>query len=287
MFPSRVRKAIQANLWIENMSSPQLQLALWVPQPILLLAVAVVMFRRRLHKDFPVFFAFVLAEILIFAVEFPVHELAASNVYFYTFWIAAVVNLLFQFKIIHEIFLDILRPYHALKDLGTALLKWAALIMILVSVVFISTNSEWINPLGRIVFSLQRCVRVVQCGIILFLLAFCRPLGVSWRRPSFGIALGFGIIAGVELINFALFTGGHISNDTVSLLNMGSYNLGVLLWLSYAVLNRPGLPSAVLVPQRWDHALMEIQPQPESESLIPMFEHMVDRALSKTQNTHA
>ena len=269
------------------MSSPQLQLALWMPQPMLLLAVAVVIFRRRLQRDFPVFFAYVLTEIFIFAVEFPVHELAGPQVYFYTFWIAAVVNLIFQFKIIHEIFLDILRPYHALKDLGTALLKWAALIMILVSAVFISTNSELVNPMGRIVISLQRCVRVVQCGIILFLLAFCRPLGVSWRRPSFGIALGFGIIAGVELIGCALFTGGHVSNDTLSLFSMAAYNLGVLLWLSYAVLNRPELPSAVLVPQRWDHALMELQPQPESESLIPMFEHMVDRALSKTQNHHA
>ena len=29
------------------------------------------------------------------------------------------------------------------------------------------------------------------------------------------------------------------------------------------------------------------RPQSEAESLIPMFEHMVDQALSKTPNTHA
>ena len=43
----------------------------------------------------------------------------------------------------------------------------------------------------------------------------------------------------------------------------------------------------ILVPQRWENALMEIQPHSEPESLIPMFEHMVDRAFSKTQDGHA
>jgi hypothetical protein len=44
----------------------------------------------------------------------------------------------------------------------------------------------------------------------------------------------------------------------------------------------------VLVPQRWDQALAEIQPaQSDADSLIPMFEHMVDQALSKTDKAHA
>jgi hypothetical protein len=43
----------------------------------------------------------------------------------------------------------------------------------------------------------------------------------------------------------------------------------------------------VLIPQRWDNALMDLQPQTEADSLIPMFEHMVDRAFSRTQDRHA
>ena len=158
--------------------------------------------------------------------------------------------------------------------------------MILVSVVLISTNPIWNDPVARSVLLLQRCMRVIQCGLVLFLLAFCSHLSVSWRRQSFGVACGFGIFAATELITTALFSGGHLSNPQLDLINMIAYNTAAAVWLSYSVLNKPELRIPVLIPQRWDNALMEIHPQTEPESLIPMFEHMVDRAFSRTQDPH-
>src|SRR5207248_3425449 len=245
------------------------------------------MFRRRQQKEFPVFFAFVIIQIARFAVEYPVYNLAGFRVYFCTFWIFTGLNLVIEFKIIHEVFSDIFRPYHALKDLGTALFKWAALVMVLVSGVFITTSNSWSDPVGRDVLILQRCVQVIQCGMVLFLLAFCKPLGVSWRRQSFGIALGFGLSAGSELISYGLFFGGHVSNDVLSITTMMFYNIGICLWLFYSNLNRTEVAVTVLVPQRWDNALMDLHAQGEPDSLIPMFEDMVDRAFSKTQDRHA
>src|SRR6266487_149050 len=192
------------------MSSPQIQLALWISQPILQTIVAVAMFRRRLHKDFRVFFAFTLAQIGLFAINFPVYRLASHATYFDVFWLTCAINLVFEFKIIHEIFLDIFRPYHALKDLGTALFKWAALIMILVSVVLISISPGWDDPIANTVMVAHRCVRVIQCGLVLFLLAFAKNLGFSLRRCSFGMALGFGLIAAAELLTNALYSAAHI-----------------------------------------------------------------------------
>jgi hypothetical protein len=269
------------------MSSPQLQLLLWILQPVLLLPVAALMFRRKLYREFPFFFAFVIAQIGIFMVEFPVYNLAEYHAYFVTFWVAMVINLVLDFKIIHEIFLDIFRPYHALKDLGTVLFKWAALIMILVSVVLISTSPIWSDPISRTFLLLQRCMRVVQCGLVLFLLAFCSHLNISWRRQSFGIALGFGLFAAGDLISYALYAGGHISRHVLNITTMSAWNAGALIWLAYSLLNRREPATTVLVPQRWDNALMDLYPQMEPESLIPMFEHMVDRAFSRTQDRHA
>jgi hypothetical protein len=265
------------------MSSLQIQLALWVSQPVLQAVVAAAVFRRKLHKDFPAFFAFVLAQIGLFLVEFPV-SLWFRSAYFYVFWSAAALNVVFAFKIIYEVFLDLFRPYPALRDLGTALFKWAALIMVLLSVVVISIDPALDDPLTRTILVVQRAVRVVQCGIVIFLLAFCRNLGVSWRRQSFGIALGFGLFAGAELLTFALYSGSHVHAMTTNLINMTAYNVGMLVWLLYSLLNRREALVPVLIPQRWDETLMDIQPHGDSESLIPMFEHMVDRALSKAQD---
>jgi hypothetical protein len=270
------------------MSSPQLQTALWVVQPIIMAVLGTVIYRRRQQKEFPVFFAFAIIQIARFAVEYPVYEFASGRVYFCTFWIITGLNLAIEFKIIHEVFTDIFRPYHALKDLGTAVFKWAALVMVLVSGVFITTTNNWVDPVGRNVLILQRCVEVIQCGMVLFLLAFCKPLGVSWRRQSFGIALGFGLSAGSELVCYGLFFGGHITGDVLSVTTMSCFNLGAVVWIVYSVLNRREFAATVLVPQRWDSALMDLQQtHDEPESLIPMFEHMVDRAFSKTQDEHA
>src|SRR6202142_3010035 len=169
------------------MSSPQIHLVLWLVQPVLQGAIAVVVFRRKLHQQFPMFFAYTVFQVPLFFFEFPVYRRAVApaysdtfwpSAYFYTFWVSSAVNVVLAFKIIHEIFLDIFRPYPALRDLGTALFKWAALIMVLVSVVVISVTPGWDDPFSRTIEIVQRCVRVIQCGMVLFLLAFCKNLGV-------------------------------------------------------------------------------------------------------------
>jgi len=77
------------------MSKEQLQLALWISQPILQAIIAVVVYRRRLHKDFPAFFSYTVAQIGIFAVEYPVYNWAGAQSYFYVFWISAALNVVF------------------------------------------------------------------------------------------------------------------------------------------------------------------------------------------------
>jgi hypothetical protein len=269
------------------MSSHQIQLWLWASQPVVQSALAVVLFRRTLHKSFPVFFTFVLTQIVLFGFQFSVYQWCNRQVYFDVFWISMALNLIIEFKILHEVFLDVFRPYHALKDLGTALFKWSALIMVMVSVVVISVSPGWDDPLIKTVLVAHRCLRVIQCGMVLFLVAFARPLGLSWRRQSFGIALGFAALSGTELLTNALVSGSHISQAWMNITNMTAFNAGVLCWLVYTCLNSMEARVPELVPQRWDDALMDLRPhEEEPESLIPMFEHMVDRAFSRAQDNH-
>jgi hypothetical protein len=267
---------------MEAMSSLKIQLALWILQPPLLVATAVVLFHRKLHKQFPAFFAFIIVQIASFVSAFSVRHNSSLYSYMFCFW--AAVNAVFAFSIIYEIFLDVFRPYPALRDLGSALFKWAAMVMILVSVVTIALSPNWDNPVERTILIVQRCIDIAQFGLVIFLLAFCRKLGVTWRRRSFGVALGFGLYSGVELVILALHAGTHIHGMLASTIAMGADDVSVLLWLGYSLLEQREASVGVLVPQRWDDALTEIQPREEGESLIPMFEHMVDRALAKTQD---
>jgi hypothetical protein len=263
----------------------QIQLALWIAHPVLELSLAGVMFWRRLHRTFPVFFAYVVFQVLSFVVLFPIYRSGRVMPYFYAYWISAAISLAIGFKVIHEIFLDVLRPYLNLKDLGTLLFKWAALVMLLVAIVVTAaTQSGNETPLGQAVIIVQRCVRVIQCGLILFLLAFSHHLGVSRRQFSFGIALGFGSYASIELLVLALVSGGqiHLPTVTLSLINTTVYSLSILTWIGYASLkatSKEGV-TKLLMSQRWDQGLSELRHPVAGDSLIPMFERMVDRAFS-------
>jgi hypothetical protein len=71
----------------------------------------------------------------------------------------------------------------------------------------------------------------------------------------------------------------------MELINMGAYNCTLLIWLGYVVAKVPAreAPGTLLRPQRWEQSLTDIHHPFPSDSLIPMFEGMVDRALSRTQ----
>lgn len=268
------------------MSSHDIENALWVSQPILQAFTAAALYRRGLNKQFPAFCAYFPAQVVLFLINFPIDQHQHSSLYFYVYYASVALNVIFAFKIIYEVFLDIFRPYPALKDFGTALFKWAAMIMILISGVMIALSPNSEDPLQQSILIVQRCVDVIQCGLVIFLLAFCHSLAVSWRRTSFGIVLGFGLFSGAELLVLALFSGLHLKMDGTSMIDLVAYETSLLVWLGYSLLQQRQEALPVLVPQRWDEALTDIQPHNEADSLIPMFEHMVERALSKTQDQH-
>jgi hypothetical protein len=258
---------------------------LWIAHPVLQSAVAAAMIRRKLYRVFPFFFAYVVCQILIFSILFPVYRSDSYQLFFYVYWATTAVSVGLGFKVIHEVFLDIFRPYHTLKDLGSVLFKWAGLVMLLVAgVAAASSPISESGPLVQAVLTLQRSVRVVQCGLVFFLLVFSRYLGISWRQRSFGIALGFGSFASIELSMIALRVGSYISEPTLSLINMGAYNCAITIWFVYACVrsvNREA-STTLLKTQRWEQSLSDLQHPSTPDSLIPMFEGMVDRAFSRT-----
>src|SRR6202790_2759437 len=261
-------------------------LYLWCAQPILQSVVAVILWRRKLPKQFPVFFLFLIAQDVNFAVIFPLWLTGNHTMYFWLFWLGEAVNAVLGFKVIHEIFLDVFRPYHTLKDLGTLLFKWAGVVMLLVSVVVAFSNSFDHYPLVHAVTTLQRSVRVVQLGLILFMLLFSRFLGVSRKQVSFGISLGFGLFAGVESMLMALNSGGFVKQDNFNLINMVTLILAILVWIGYSRSRKTVQVAGVnhLQTQRWEQGLADLQHSVPSDSLIPMFEGMVERAFSRSSN---
>lgn len=257
---------------------------LWVAHPVLQTAIALLMLRRGQHRVFRFFFAYIVTQVASFAVVFFTFQ-HHHAICFYASWTFTAISVALGFKVLHEAFLDVFQPFHTLRDLGTVLFKWAGLVMLLVAgVVSVSTGSSDTVPLLQAILTAQRSVRIIQVGMVLFLLFFARYLGVSRRQHSFGIALGFGTFALVELLLIASWVGRHLGNLPMDLVNMMAYNVTLFIWLGYTLAKSPARDSVftLLRPQRWEQSLSDIHhPLPE-DSLIPMFEGMVDRALQRT-----
>lgn len=259
---------------------------LWCAHPVLQSIAAAVLWHRKLHKQFPVFFSYVLLQIALFALTFPLWYKGNYEWFFWAYWIGAAVNAILGLKVIHEIFLDVFRQYHSLKDLGTIVFRWAGTVMLMVSAVVAFSNSPKYAPIVHAVTTLQRSVRFVQFGLVVFLLLFARYLGVSRRQYSFGIALGFGLFASVELVALALNAGGFLHMETLGIINMLTFNVAVLVWVGYSFWPNPARETGAnrFQTDRWEESLSDLQHPAASDSLIPMFEGMVERALSRTSN---
>ena len=212
------------------------------------------------------------------------------KILYYALWIAhpviQSVSVAFGFGVIYEVFVDVFRSFHTLRDLGSVLFKWAGLVMLMVAgVVAVSANSTENGPVMQAIITAQRCVRIIQVGMVLFLLFFAHYMGVSRRQHSFGIALGFGSFAVVELALICSWVGNHLGNPWMSMVNMIAYNCTLVVWLAYIVAKSPARDATVslLQTERWEQSLSDIHHPVPANSLIPMFEDMVDRALSRTK----
>jgi hypothetical protein len=270
------------------MSSPSqiAYLCLWCAHPVLQALLAGMMWHRKLDKQFPAFFSYVVCQIAIFAITFPLWRSGNYEWFFWAYWTGAAVNAILGLKVIHEIFLDVFRQYHSLKDLGTIVFRWAGTVMLMVSAVVAFSNSPNYSPIVHAVTTLQRSVRFVQFGLVIFLLLFSRYLGISRRQYSFGIALGFGFFASIELVLLALNSGGFLHKDSFALVNMTTYIAAILAWVRYTFLPNPAqtVPANHFQTERWEESLADLQHPANSDSLIPMFEGMVERALSRSSN---
>jgi hypothetical protein len=241
---------------------------LWIAPHALQIAVAVIMIRRRLYREFPIFLSYTLFEVLQFAVLFPLmHFEKFSNVQYQSVHAAGdAFSIALRFGVIHEIFENVFRQYPALNQLGRLLFRWATGLLVVVAVfVALSTSGPDIERVGAGLLITSRAISIVQCGLLVFLLLFSSYFGLSWRNYVFGTALGLGIYASVELATSAILwqfgpqLGSRLDLDTVNLIIMASYHCSVLVWLFYFLSPEPVLREVRSVPshelESWNREL--------------------------------
>ncbi len=206
----------------------------WLAGPLLQITLLVFMVRRELHRVFPRFFSYVLFQTLKSGCLFVAYRYFPDS-YFGAYWTGNAVSVIFTVAVMDEILHTLFREYGGMQVLGTTIFRWSCGLLLLFAIFGAFWGSEaGGDKIVEVVLAFDRSVRLMQVGLFLLLMLLCRFLRNCARQQVFGIALGFGIFASVELIlvSFVMWHGDGQA-AMVSLVKSTAYNVVTLVWIGY------------------------------------------------------
>ena len=258
---------------------------LWFATPIIQAGVLLAMFRRGLHREYPFFFNYTILQVVSVPVlAFLMYE--SYTVYYYAYWVNMGLSVLISFAVLQEIFKDAFKPYENLRDLSLILFRWCALVAMLVAVMWAINTGRGADINGTVTDMMmlaERSVRLMQCGLVFFLILFSSYLGLPHRSLLFGISLGFGFFAALNMLVATAVSHQHVlSSAALSRVNAVAYLIAVCIWLGYTMATAPvasQVPADSLVRTKdWNVALDEVRVVP-ADSLLDSMDRTVERLL--------
>jgi len=251
----------------------------WVIGPALEAALLACMVHRKLHRVFPRFFSYILFQILksgVLLLTYHYYEQA----YFDAYWTGSAISVILAATVMDEILLHVFKEYGGAQNLGAVIFRWACGLLFLLAVVTAVTGQQ--NSADRVVamvLTFDRSIRVMQCGLFCLLLILCRLLKNCWRQQVFGIALGFGVFASIEmiLVSVAMSYGGS-AGPAISLVKSAAYNVVTVLWIAYLRQQAHSIPAVEIAP-RLEIALTD--PATSTGAFLSMVERAVEDVISR------
>jgi len=257
----------------------------WIAGPLLQITLLIFMVRRKFHRSFPRFFSYILFQTLKSALLFFAYRYFNDN-YFEAYWTGNAVSVIFAVAVMDEILHRLFQAYGGIQTLGTTIFRWSCGLLLLVAIIgALSSGEADGDRVVAAVFSFDRSMRLMQIGLFLLLLLLCRLLKNCWRQPVFGIALGFGLFASVELILVSIVMwSGSSHTALISLSKSLAYNAVTLVWVGY-LRQQPHLVPQVEPAMNANLfgltlAASGAAPDPDGSFMLRV-EHVVDRVLSR------
>jgi hypothetical protein len=225
---------------------------LWIAPNILLLALAVSLWKRGTWRQMPAFLAFAIVsavgDLTVFVAD--VTPSVSPETFWRIDWAYLLAESLVKFVVIAEVFSRVLSPYASVSRLGRTLIRGfgGAFVLVAILAAALSRGDSTKHLLGG-AHLLEQTVFVIELGLILFLFVFTAHFRLSWDRVSFGILLGFGLSACEYLASWAIMTNAAPSargRTLLDLLNMATHHVCVLIWIYYLLIPKTSEPEPAL-----------------------------------------
>jgi hypothetical protein len=255
----------------------------WLLGPVLQITLLIFMIRRKLQVVFPQFFSYIVLQIVKSGILFLIYRYHHEN-YFDAYWSGNAISVLLAVTVMDEMLHNLLKQYGGIQSLASIIFRWACGLLLLLSVVnAFSSQQTSADRVVSAVLAFDRSVRVMQCGLFFLLMILCRFLRNCWRQHVFGIALGFGIFASIELMLVSIVL--HFGDGPVAILSLvksAAYNGVTLLWIMYLRRQSEPIFEIDVAPQLGAlNVSLVASTQAGDNAFLSMVEQAVDRVLSR------
>jgi hypothetical protein len=164
----------------------------------------------------------------------------AYQVYFYIYWTSYALEAVLSLLVIYSIFKLAMAPLKGLQTLGMLVFRWVAAISIAVAIgVAVTPHLTGITFMVAMITQLQQTSSILTLCLLLFVCFAIRPMGLSFRSRIFGVSLGLGVLAMVNLVNSAWLARYANMYSTFSLINGFAVGLTLLTWSAYFAFPEP------------------------------------------------
>lgn len=249
-------------------------------------AVAVEMCRLRVRKEFPALFWFATFSAASCAALLAAVLWANQEIFCYFFWVNYVGGDILALAVMLGLFRGIFKPYDALSRLGTVMFRWTVAILLLVSLTSFAQNLhvDGARAMKSAMTVFDHSLQVLQCGVVLFLLLSSKYLGIGGHHRVFGISLGFGVAASINLLGLSVAPSLPVSwKSGLEIVLSCSVHVMFLIWLGYLYVPQPErrITDAPPESRRWEYALVGIQSPGPDSLFFSNIDRTVDRLLTK------
>ena len=142
----------------------------------------------------------------------------AYQIYFYVYWTSFALEAILSLLVIYGIFKLAMAPLKGLQTLGMLVFRWVAAISVAVAIGVAVSPHQSINKfMVAMITQLQQTSSILTLCLLLFVCFAIRPMGLSFRSRIFGISLGLGFLATINLVNSA-----WLSNSSRSMYSLFS-----------------------------------------------------------------
>jgi len=208
----------------------------WLALPLLAL-LAGILVCRRVHREFPYFFYYVVVgELVGLARLLAYYE--TPQYYFEIYWILDAIDTVFAFLATYELCLRRLFP----QFFRIRFYRYLFPPVILIAIVFAVPALLYSHRLKMLV-TIINAFDFVRVAALFFFVVLMSFMGRHWNKYEFGIALGFGVQGAALLPAFAAWTRITGIHNFLEQLPVIGYDIACLIWLVYFFQSTPPIPS--------------------------------------------